>query len=46
MGVKRGGPYGRSLRSLRPHIGMCSLNARGEGLPPAARRSEVGTNLV
>lgn len=37
MGVKRSGRQGQSLRSLRPHIGMCSLNARGEGstLSPA-----------
>jgi len=37
MGVKKGWWQAQSLRSLRPHIGMCSLNARGEGstLPSA-----------
>ena len=34
MDVKRGGRQGQSLRSLRPHIGMCSLNARDEGSTP------------
>jgi hypothetical protein len=41
MGVKKGGWQGQSLRWLRPHIGMCSLNARDEGLPPAVRRRMV-----
>ena len=42
MGVKEGADgRGQSLRSLRPHIGMRSLNARDEGAPPAVRRMMV-----
>ena len=36
---------GWSLRSLRPHIGMCSLNARGKGPLPAARWGEAGWGM-
>jgi hypothetical protein len=42
MGVKEWrASGGQSMRSLRSHIGMCSLNARDQGLPPAVRRRMV-----
>jgi len=44
MGVKRGGRQGQSLRSLRPHIGMCSFHAcsRGATILPL----EEGTRMT
>lgn len=43
MGVRGGtGSRGQSLRSLRLHIRMCSLNARGEGLPPYCPQKRRG----
>lgn len=37
MGVRESG----GVEKGRPHIRMCSLDARGEGLPPAAHRRMV-----
>lgn len=48
MGVRGGRRQGQSLRSLRPHIGMCSLNARGKGLAlqPAQRNGKKNEHDV